>query len=34
LILEKLGVQNVSVYDGSMNEWASKPDLPLVTGSK
>lgn len=34
LILEKLGVQNVAVYDGSMNEWASKPDLPLVTGSK
>ena len=34
LILEKLGVQNVAVYDGSMNEWASKPDLPLVTGTK
>ena len=34
LILEKLGVQNVAIYDGSMNEWASKPDLPLVIGDK
>ena len=34
LILEKLGVQNVAIYDGSMNEWTSKPDLPLVTGDK
>ena len=33
-VLEKLGVQNVSIYDGSMNEWASQPDLPLVTGPK
>ena len=33
-ILEKLGVENIAIYDGSMNEWASKPDLPLVTGNK
>mgnify|MGYP001198264015 CR=1 FL=1 len=32
LILNKLGQKNVAVYDGSMNEWASDPDCPLVTG--
>ncbi|SEM70442.1 thiosulfate/3-mercaptopyruvate sulfurtransferase [Mesobacillus persicus] len=33
LILNKLGQKNVAVYDGSMNEWASDPDCPLITGS-
>lgn len=33
LILNMLGQKNVAVYDGSMNEWASDPDCPLVTGS-
>ena len=32
LILEKLGVKNVAVYDGSLNEWAADPNLPLTTG--
>jgi thiosulfate/3-mercaptopyruvate sulfurtransferase len=26
------GYDNVSVYDGSMNEWAKDPDLPMETG--
>lgn len=34
LVLEQIGVKNVSVYDGSMNEWASNEDLPLITGDK
>ena len=34
LILEKLGVKNVAVYDGSLNEWAADPELPLTTGKK
>lgn len=33
LLLNMLGQKNVAVYDGSMNEWASDPDCPLVTGS-
>ncbi|WP_423800724.1 sulfurtransferase [Neobacillus sp. SAB-20_R2A] len=33
LLLNMLGQQNVAVYDGSMNEWASDPDCPLITGS-
>lgn len=32
LLLNKLGQKNVAVYDGSMNEWASDPSCPLVTG--
>lgn len=34
LILNKLGQKNVAVYDGSMNEWASDSECPLVTGSE
>ena len=33
LLLNKLGQKNVAVYDGSMNEWASDPSCPLVTGN-
>lgn len=33
LLLNMLGQNNVAVYDGSMNEWASDPDCPLITGS-
>lgn len=29
--LKLLGVENVSVYDGALIEWASDPDLPMVT---
>ena len=32
LLLTRLGVENVAVYDGSMTEWASNPDLPMETG--
>ncbi|RNF39026.1 sulfurtransferase [Planococcus salinus] len=32
LMLNKLGQENVAVYDGSMNEWTSDPSCPLVTG--
>lgn len=31
LLLNKLGQENVAVYDGSMNEWAADPSCPLVT---
>lgn len=31
LLLNKLGQENVAVYDGSMNEWASDESCPLVT---
>lgn len=33
LILTLLGVPNVSVYDGSMQEWAADENLPLETGT-
>jgi thiosulfate/3-mercaptopyruvate sulfurtransferase len=29
--LNLLGVENVSVYDGALIEWASDPNLPMVT---
>ena len=29
LLLNKLGQNNVAVYDGSMEEWASDVSLPL-----
>jgi len=29
--LNLLGVENVSVYDGALIEWASDPDLPMIT---
>lgn len=32
LALTRLGVDNVSVYDGSMMEWAADPSLPMETG--
>ena len=32
LALTRLGVDNVSLYDGSMTEWASDPSLPMETG--
>ena len=28
-LLHQLGYQNVSVYDNSMSEWATNPDLPI-----
>ena len=28
-----LGHKNVSLYDGSMSEWAADPSLPMETGS-
>jgi thiosulfate/3-mercaptopyruvate sulfurtransferase len=31
LTLNRLGVDKVSVYDGSMTEWAGDPSLPLET---
>lgn len=31
-ILTLLGVENVAVYDGSLLEWASQPELPLEMG--
>lgn len=31
LLLNKLGQNNVAVYDGSMTEWAADPNLPLDT---
>lgn len=31
LLLNKLGQENVAVYDGSINEWASDESCPLVT---
>ena len=33
LVLEYIGVKNIAVYDGSLNEWAANEDLPLVLGS-
>lgn len=32
LALAHLGREDVAVYDGSRNEWASDPSLPLATG--
>jgi thiosulfate/3-mercaptopyruvate sulfurtransferase len=32
LALKMLGYQNVEVYDGSWEEWGSRPDLPIETG--
>lgn len=31
LLLNKLGQENVAIYDGSLNEWASDESCPLVT---
>lgn len=33
LALELVGQTEVAVYDGSLQEWASDPDLPLQTGA-
>ncbi|MFP6681951.1 MAG: sulfurtransferase [Gammaproteobacteria bacterium] len=30
--LTRLGIDNVSLYDGSLMEWTSDPDLPMETG--
>lgn len=30
--LTRLGVENVALYDGSLTEWTSDPDLPMETG--
>ena len=30
-VLNKLGQNNVAVYDGSLTEWAKDPSLPLET---
>ena len=32
LTLTRLGYDNVAVYDGSMSEWTSDPDLPVASG--
>ncbi len=32
LVLTRLGVDNVSVYDGSLVAWTSDPSLPLEVG--
>ena len=32
LLLTHLGFDNVSVYDGSMTEWAADSSLPLESG--
>jgi len=31
-VLEMLGYENVSVYDGSLQEWAADPEMPMATG--
>ena len=31
-LLARLGVDNVSLYDGSLTEWSSDPTLPMETG--
>lgn len=33
-LLNKLGQENVAIYDGSMNEWAADETCPLVTGKE
>ena len=30
--LTRLGIENVALYDGSLTEWTSDPDLPMETG--
>jgi thiosulfate/3-mercaptopyruvate sulfurtransferase len=30
--LTRLGVDNIALYDGSLTEWTSEPDLPMETG--
>ncbi len=32
LVLDLLGHENISVYDGSLSEWAADPALPMETG--
>jgi thiosulfate/3-mercaptopyruvate sulfurtransferase len=32
-VLSLLGAQNVAVYDGSLVEWSSRPELPMETGA-
>ena len=32
LALTRLGIDNVSVYDGSLTEWSSDPSLPMEVG--
>jgi thiosulfate/3-mercaptopyruvate sulfurtransferase len=31
-VLHQLGYRNLTVYDNSMSEWATNPDLPIETG--
>jgi len=33
LALTRLGRQDVSIYDGSLQEWAADPALPITTGA-
>ncbi|MEN5300609.1 rhodanese-like domain-containing protein [Pseudomonas sp. TWI628] len=33
LALTRLGRQNVSIYDGSLQEWAADPALPMTSGA-
>jgi thiosulfate/3-mercaptopyruvate sulfurtransferase len=32
LALTTLGVENVTLYDGSWGEWGSRDDLPIAVG--
>jgi thiosulfate/3-mercaptopyruvate sulfurtransferase len=32
LVLSMLGVTDLSIYDASLSEWATDPDMPLETG--
>jgi thiosulfate/3-mercaptopyruvate sulfurtransferase len=32
-VLGLIGVESVSIYDGSMSSWAADPELPPETGA-
>jgi thiosulfate/3-mercaptopyruvate sulfurtransferase len=33
LTLAEVGIMNVRIYDGSLEEWSADPSLPLLTGA-